>query len=203
MDALDKTHLEAVLGVVQHIGILGLKATGEFNTRQNALSLDKIFSPENLGDPKRRRESLEKINSVESLLAAYQRIYADLFVQFSIETATASMLLPEERRKESIDSLIGTIQKNLNEQAYFYSLRESWINRCRELIALMESEGVETDGSQLMFERKEGIATMATITQEIDRVAAAESALAQLRVQRIQQGANFLGVVIRRALAIS
>ena len=60
MDALDKTHLETVLGVVQRIGILGLKATGEFNTRQNALSLDKIFSPENLGDPKRRRESLER-----------------------------------------------------------------------------------------------------------------------------------------------
>lgn len=197
MDALDKTHLEAILGVVQRFGLLGLKATGEFNTRQNALDLEDIFLPENLGDPEKRRESREKINSVESLLVAYQRVYAGFFVQFITEIATTSMLLPEVRRKESIDSLMVTIQKHLNEQAYFYALRESWIKSCRELIALMESEEVENAGSQLMFEREEGIATMAAITQKIDRVAAEESRLMQQRLNKIQQGANFLGIVIR------
>ena len=197
MDALDKTHLEAILAIAQRFGLLGLKATGEFNTRQNALGLEKIFLPENLGDPEKRRESLERINSAESLLVAYQRIYADFFIQFNTEIATTSVLLPEARRKESIDSLMVTIQKHLNEQAYFYALRESWIKSCRELIALMESEEVENAGSQMLFEREEGIATMAAITQEIDRLAAEESRLMQQRLQRIQQGANFMGVVIR------
>lgn len=194
MDAIDEEHTRAILAVSRQFLGQGMQLISEFNSRQEGLGLAGMFEPEVLGARSGRDEFARRIAVAEALLEDYKDGHAQYMVRYGAALAAVDALLPEDRRHAALRRTAQRMEYHLHEQAYFYELRNRWIDAVRRMLGLLEVENVIFDAGQLLFDNEAAITAMQEVTDLIDSIAQAEAELVQQRAARVAAAAPLLGL---------
>jgi hypothetical protein len=170
--------------------------SGELAEYQNSLDLAGIFDPRVLLSGNQRAAARHKVDCVAGALEQHKALYQSFLVNYHRDLLACASALPEADKAAIREPMAAKLQDHLNEQAYFYRLRERWITAVRSLIAVFDTPEprVRFDGQQFLFEEDDDLKRFITLLTEIDEVAATEAALMEARALRMKDQAGVLGM---------
>ena len=170
--------------------------TSELNDYQNSLDLAGIFDPCVLLSGEQRLAARHKVDCVAGALEQHKRRYRSFMVNYHRDVLACALALPETDKAAIRKPMAAKLQDQLNEQAYFYRLRERWIAAVRGLIAIFDTPEprVRFDDEQFLFGDDDELECFIALLTEIDEVAATEAALMEARMLRMKEQAGVLGI---------
>jgi hypothetical protein len=174
---------------------LAAAAAKDLNEQQSELQLESIFYPDHLLSATGRTTSLAKLAAMQALLDKHREVYSRYSVSYSSQMVGLTSSLPEKQQAEEVRKLAEKQQQLLDEQAYFFKLRESWIENVTNLVRLFEraSDTVGYDGEYVIFQNDDEAGEFNELRTAIDEIANAERELFQTRMTRLQSNISILG----------
>jgi hypothetical protein len=129
-------------------------------------------------------------------LKKHQQLYRSFMVNYHRDLLACASALPEAEKTAIKEPMVEKLQDHLNEQAYFYQLRERWIAAVRGLIAIFDTHGnrIRFDGEQFLFQDNDELDRFINLLTEIDEVAATEAVLMEARALRMKDRAGYPGI---------
>ena len=199
MDSLRRHYSAQVMEVTVSYVTNAARWTNDLTEFQNSLDLAGIFDPRVLLSGDERQAAKDKVDSVARALEHQKKLSHRMMVDFHRDVLSCHSSLPEADQATIREPMIALLRDHLQEQAYFYQLRERWIAAVRSLIAIFDTpeQRVHFDGEQFLFEDNEERDRFIGLLTEIDEVAATEAALMEARVIRMNDRAGVLGIQIR------
>jgi hypothetical protein len=198
MDALEQKYTSKLLEITKAFFSIVVAKMNELNIEQNRLNLEEIFSPGALLSKEELARSRSKLSKLVQLLGEHKSFYSKYMVRYQKETLSLGSELPESRQMELTKSAAESVQIHLNEQAYFFTLREQWIISVSKLLDLFQNQddSISHDGESFILEDNGELETFVALCKEIDELAQKERKLLAVRVQRMQQNMGTLRVTL-------
>lgn len=196
MDSLTRQYAAHVTQVTTAYVTTAARWTSELNDYQDSLDLAAIFDPHVLLSDERRKAALNKVDCVDRALEQQKTRYRNLMLNYHCDVLACASALAEADKVAISKPMAARLQAHLNEQDYFYRLRERWITAVRGLIAIFDTPQprIRFDGKQFLFEEANELERFIALLTEIDEVAATEAALMEARSIRMKEQASVFGV---------
>ena len=196
MDSLMRQYSAQVMQVTAAYVTTAASWVSELTEYQNSLDLENIFNPQVLLSDNERQAARNKVDCVAMELKKHQQLYQSFMVNYNRDLLACASALPEAEKAAIKEPMVEKLQDHLNEQAYFYQLRERWIAAVRGLIAIFDTHGnrIRFDGEQFLFEDNDELDRFIGLLTEIDEVAATEAVLMEARALRMKDRAGYLGI---------
>jgi len=196
MDSLMRQYSAQVMQVTAAYVTTAASWVSELTEYQNSLDLENIFNPQVLLSDNERQAARNKVDCVAMELKKHQQLYQGFMVKYNRDLLACASALPEAEKAAIKEPMVEKLQDHLNEQAYFYQLRERWIAAVRGLIAIFDTHGnrIRFDGEQFLFEDNDELDRFICLLTEIDEVAATEAVLMEARALRMKDRAGYLGI---------
>ena len=196
MDSLMRQYSAQVMQVTAAYVTTAASWVSELTEYQNSLDLENIFNPQVLLSDNGRQAARNKVDCVAMELKKHQQIYRSFMVNYNRDLLACASTLSEAEKAAIKEPMVEKLQDHLNEQAYFYQLRERWIAAVRGLIAIFDTHGnrIRFDGEQFLFEDNDELDRFIGLLTEIDEVAATEAVLMEARALRMKDRAGYLGI---------
>jgi hypothetical protein len=196
MDSLMRQYSAHVMEVTAAYVMTAASWVSELAEYQDSLDLEGIFNPQVLLSGNGRQAARNKVDCVASALEKHKQLYQGFLVSYNRDVLACSSALPEAEKAAIRESMGAKLQDHLNEQAYFYQLRERWITAVRGLITIFDTHGkrIRFDGEQFLFDDDEELDHFIGLLSEIDEVATTEAVLMEGRALRMKDRARYLGI---------
>jgi hypothetical protein len=196
MDSLTRQYSAQVMQVTAAYVTTAASWVSELTEYQNSLDLENIFNPQVLLSDNERQAARNKVDCVAMELKKHQQLYRNFMVNYNRDLLACASTLSEAEKAAIKEPMVEKLQDHLNEQAYFYQLRERWIAAVRGLIAIFDTHGnrIRFDGEQFLFEDNDELDRFIGLLTEIDEVAATEAVLMEARALRMKDRAGYLGI---------
>ena len=196
MNSLTRQYSAQVMQVTAAYVTTAASWVSELTEYQNSLDLENIFNPQVLLSDNERQAARNKVDCVAMELKKHQQLYQGFMVKYNRDLLACASALPEAEKAAIKEPMVEKLQDHLNEQAYFYQLRERWIAAVRGLIAIFDTHGnrIRFDGEQFLFEDNDELDHFIGLLTEIDEVAATEAVLMEARALRMKDRAGYLGI---------
>ena len=196
MDSLMRHYSAQVMQVTAAYVTTAASWVSELTEYQNSLDLENIFNPQVLLSDNERQAARNKVDCVAMELKKHQQLYRSFMVNYNRDLLACASTLSEAEKAAIKEPMVEKLQDHLNEQAYFYQLRERWIAAVRGLIAIFDTHGnrIRFDGEQFLFEDNDELDRFIGLLTEIDEVAATEAVLMEARALRMKDRAGYLGI---------
>lgn len=196
MDSLMRQYSAQVMQVTAAYVTTAASWVSELTEYQNSLDLENIFNPQVLLSDNGRQAARNKVDCVAMELKKHQQIYRSFMVNYNRDLLACASTLSEAEKAAIKEPMVEKLQDHLNEQAYFYQLRERWIAAVRGLIAIFDTHGnrIRFDGEQFLFQDNDELDRFINLLTEIDEVAATEAVLMEARALRMKDRAGYLGI---------
>jgi len=196
MDSLMRQYSAQVMEVTAAYVTTAASWVSELTEYQNSLDLENIFNPQVLLSGNERQAARNKVDCVARALEKHKQLYQSFMVNYNRDVLACASVLPEAEEAEIREPMVAKLQDHMNEQAYFYQLRERWIAAVRGLIAIFDTHGrrIRFDGEQFLFDDNDELDHFIGLLSEIDEVAATEAVLMEARALRMKDRAGYLGI---------
>jgi len=196
MNSLMRQYSAQVMQVTAAYVTTAASWVSELTEYQNSLDLENIFNPQVLLSDNGRQAARNKVDCVAMALKKHQQLYQGFMVKYNRDLLACASTLSEAEKAAIKEPMVEKLQDHLNEQAYFYQLRERWIAAVRGLIAIFDTHGnrIRFDGEQFLFEDNDELDRFIGLLTEIDEVAATEAVLMEARALRMKDRAGYLGI---------
>jgi len=196
MDSLMRHYSAQVMQVTAAYVTTAASWVSELTEYQNSLDLENIFNPQVLLSDNERQAARNKVDCVAMELKKHQQLYRNFMVNYNRDLLACASTLSEAEKAAIKEPMVEKLQDHLNEQAYFYQLRERWIAAVRGLIAIFDTHGnrIRFDGEQFLFVDNDELDRFIGLLTEIDEVAATEAVLMEARALRMKDRAGYLGI---------
>lgn len=196
MDSLMRQYSAHVMEVTAAYVTTAASWVSELAEYQNSLDLEGIFNPQVLLSGNERQAARNKVDCAARALEKHKQLYQGFLVNYNRDVLACSSALPEAEKAVIRESMGAKLQDHLNEQAYFYQLRERWITAVRGLITIFDTHGkrIRFDGEQFLFDDDDELDHFIGLLSEIDEVATTEAVLMEARALRMKDRARYLGI---------
>ena len=184
---------ESLLAVARTYVTAATAFAAEMNRAQAELDLAQIFEPDELASADGRRRSHARLARLNELLGAH-KVYFSRFVPSHQQALIAAR--GELLAADGLDEALARLQAHIDSQAHAWQLREEWMGLVASLLDLFaaNADTVFIESGSLCVEDEAVLGEMQGLSERIDAVAAAETALLRQRLQELACAANAFGI---------
>jgi len=198
LNALEIQYEESVIAVVSQYIALASKFSTEQTLFQNNLELEEIFHPTALLSSTARKDSRGKVDRLTAMFEKYKQFYDAYVIGINKSIISLQSDLPEARQKEISATMMSQMQDKLIGQAYFYELRQRWIDAVIVLLDFFDGkeETIRYDEDELWFDNDDEYDCFNTVAAEINEIAEKETELMNGRINEIRQQTETMGLTL-------